>query len=110
MYAFNYRRARTLDDAAKALAQDADAKVLAGGQSLIAAMKLRLAHPSQLIDRYLLIEEVADLLKGKAQITKGDEPVETGQLSDGVQPIPGGRLDPVGPEQADLVVVAQHAG
>jgi carbon-monoxide dehydrogenase medium subunit len=50
MYAFNYRRAGTLDDAAKALAQDADAKVLAGGQSLIAAMKLRLAHPSQLID------------------------------------------------------------
>ena len=67
-------------------------------------------HPSQLIDRYLLIEQVADLLKGKAQITKGDEPVEAGQLSDGVQPIPGGRLDPVGPEQADLVVVAQHAG
>ena len=66
--------------------------------------------PPYVVKRYLLVHQVADLVEGKAQITKGDEPVETGQLSDGVQPIPGGRLDPVGPEQADLVVVAQHAG
>ena len=50
MYSFNYQKAKTLADAAKVLAKDGDAKLLAGGQSLIAAMKLRLAHPSEVID------------------------------------------------------------
>ena len=50
MYAFNYQKVKTVADAAKVLAKDGDAKLLAGGQSLIAAMKLRLAHPSEVID------------------------------------------------------------
>src|SRR6266513_2942467 len=50
MYSFNYQQAKGLADAAKVLAKDSDAKLLAGGQSLIAAMKLRLAHPSEVID------------------------------------------------------------
>src|SRR4030088_499954 len=50
MYSFNYQKAKTVADAAKRLAKDTDAKLLAGGQSLIAAMKLRLAHPSEVID------------------------------------------------------------
>src|SRR6267154_4854702 len=50
MYSFNYQKVKTVADAAKMLAKDADAKLLAGGQSLIAAMKLRLAHPSEVID------------------------------------------------------------
>src|SRR5256886_368670 len=50
MYSFSYQKAKTLADAAKVLAKDGDAKLLAGGQSLIAAMKLRLAHPSEVID------------------------------------------------------------
>src|SRR5206468_738684 len=50
MYSFNYQKAKTLADAAKVLAKDGDAKLLAGGQGLIAAMKLRLAHPSEVID------------------------------------------------------------
>src|SRR5260221_8010857 len=50
MYAFNYQKVKTVADAAKVLAKDGDAKLLAGGQSLIAAMKLRLAHPSGVID------------------------------------------------------------
>jgi len=50
MYSFNYQKAKTVADAAKVLAKDSDAKLLAGGQSLIAAMKLRLAHPSEVID------------------------------------------------------------
>src|SRR6266581_2932009 len=49
MYSFNYQKAKTLADAAKVLAKDSDAKLLAGGQSLIAAMKLRLAHPSEVV-------------------------------------------------------------
>src|SRR5213593_4423777 len=50
MYSFNYQKAKSVADAAKVLAKDGDAKLLAGGQSLIAAMKLRLAHPSEVID------------------------------------------------------------
>src|SRR3982074_2203189 len=50
MYSFNYQKAKSVADAAKVLAKDGDAKLLAGGQSLIAAMKLRLAHPSEVVD------------------------------------------------------------
>ena len=50
MYAFSYRKAQSIDDAAAALAADGEARLLAGGQSLIASMKLRLAQPSLLID------------------------------------------------------------
>jgi carbon-monoxide dehydrogenase medium subunit len=47
---FDYVRANTLDEALSLLAQNEDAKILAGGHSLIPAMKLRLAQPSLLID------------------------------------------------------------
>lgn len=49
--AFEYHRATSLDDAARVLATHAPtAKLLAGGHSLIPAMKLRLATPSMLVD------------------------------------------------------------
>ena len=47
---FDYVRAQTLDEALTLLAQNEDAKILAGGHSLIPAMKLRLAMPPLLID------------------------------------------------------------
>ena len=47
--AFDYRRATSLDDAIGALA-GGDAKVLAGGMSLLPLMKLRLAQPAKLVD------------------------------------------------------------
>ena len=50
MYEFNYQKASSVADAAAKLAAAADGKILAGGQTLIAAMKLRLAAPSDLID------------------------------------------------------------
>ncbi len=49
-YAFEYRRAASVADASALLAKSPDAKLLAGGQTLIAAMKMRLAQPSELID------------------------------------------------------------
>jgi carbon-monoxide dehydrogenase medium subunit len=49
MYTFEYQLPKTLADAAKALASTGG-KPLAGGQSLVAAMKLRLAQPGTLID------------------------------------------------------------
>jgi len=50
MYSFQYQKAKSVDDAAKVISKNSDAKLLAGGQSLIAAMKLRLAKPSDLVD------------------------------------------------------------
>src|SRR6476661_2124038 len=48
---FHYHRAASLKDAATMLSQlGEDAKLLAGGQSLIPLMKLRFANPSHLVD------------------------------------------------------------
>lgn len=48
---FEYERAATLEDAlARLAASDGEAKLLAGGHSLIPLMKLRLSEPSLLID------------------------------------------------------------
>ncbi len=49
MYAFEYQQPKTLADAAKALAATGG-RPLAGGQSLVAAMKLRLAQPGTIVD------------------------------------------------------------
>lgn len=48
--AFSYHRAASLEDALAVLGQADDAKILAGGHSLIPAMKLRLAAPGTLVD------------------------------------------------------------
>lgn len=49
--AFEYSRASSVDEALGLLAQHGfDAKVIAGGQSLLPLMKLRLARPERLID------------------------------------------------------------
>ena len=50
MYPFKYQRAKSVADAAAVISKDADAKLLAGGQSLVATLKLRLSRPSDLID------------------------------------------------------------
>ncbi|HEX9700567.1 MAG TPA: xanthine dehydrogenase family protein subunit M [Acidobacteriota bacterium] len=47
---FEYRRARSVDEAIRLLAENDDARLLAGGHSLLPMMKLRLAAPSLLID------------------------------------------------------------
>ena len=49
--AFAYAKARSLDDAIRLLGEhEGDAKLLAGGQSLIATLNMRLSHPSLLVD------------------------------------------------------------
>jgi carbon-monoxide dehydrogenase medium subunit len=49
-YPFKYKRATSVADAETSLKDSPDTKLLAGGQTLIAAMKMRLASPSELID------------------------------------------------------------
>ena len=45
---FDYQKAKTVDEAIAALS--GDGKILAGGHSLIPAMKLRMSRPSKLVD------------------------------------------------------------
>ena len=55
---FQYHRPGTVDEAVSILAEHGDeGRPLAGGQSLIAMMKLRLAAPSHLVD----LQDIADL-------------------------------------------------
>ncbi len=55
--AFEYARAESVDHAIELLSSNEDAKILAGGHSLLPLMRLRLARPSMLID----IGRVTDL-------------------------------------------------
>jgi carbon-monoxide dehydrogenase medium subunit len=57
MYAFEYLRAQSVADAAKLLASKPEAKLLAGGHTLLPTMKLRLASPKALVD----LSRVAEL-------------------------------------------------
>lgn len=47
---FEYLAAQTVDEALQAIADDEDAKALAGGQSLIPLLNFRLARPGLLVD------------------------------------------------------------
>jgi carbon-monoxide dehydrogenase medium subunit len=47
---FDYARAESVDEAISLLSSNEDAKILAGGHSLIPAMRLRVARPSVLVD------------------------------------------------------------
>jgi len=50
VYSVNYVRAKSLKHAAEVLAQNPEAKLLAGGMTLIPTLKQRLAQPSHLVD------------------------------------------------------------
>jgi aerobic carbon-monoxide dehydrogenase medium subunit len=50
MYAFDYEKAKALAEVGAKLGADPDAKLLAGGMTLLPSMKHRLAAPSRLID------------------------------------------------------------
>ncbi|WP_422371672.1 FAD binding domain-containing protein [Hoeflea sp.] len=50
MYATNYHRASSVEDAVKLASSNDEAKYLSGGQTLLPTMKQRLAAPSDLVD------------------------------------------------------------
>ena len=50
MYAFEYQKAESVKAAVEALRRRPDAKLVAGGMTLLPTLKLRLAQPSALID------------------------------------------------------------
>src|SRR5258706_13738148 len=50
MYEFKYHRPATVRQAANLLVKNEDAKVIAGGHTLLPVMKQRLARPPHLVD------------------------------------------------------------
>jgi carbon-monoxide dehydrogenase medium subunit len=74
---FAYAKARSLDDAVERLGGDGDARILAGGQSLIATLNMRLSRPTLLID--------INGLPGLDRIAHKDGMVEIGALVRHVQ-------------------------
>jgi carbon-monoxide dehydrogenase medium subunit len=50
MYEFNYHRPTSIDEARQILEGNEEAKILAGGMTLLPTMKMRLAQPSDLVD------------------------------------------------------------
>lgn len=70
---FSYLRPRTAEEALEALAAGAGAKVLAGGQSLVPLLSMRLAAPGMLVD--------INALPGLDDITTTDNGVRVGALA-----------------------------
>jgi carbon-monoxide dehydrogenase medium subunit len=71
--AFEFVRPGSLAEALEALAANADAKVLAGGQSLVPLLSMRLAAPAMLVD----INGIAEL----AHVTSDGSGVRVGALA-----------------------------
>jgi 2-furoyl-CoA dehydrogenase FAD binding subunit len=70
---FSYRRPETLDEALESLAGATGAKVLAGGQSLVPLLSMRLAAPAMLVD--------INGLPGLDHVTVTDDGVRVGALA-----------------------------
>jgi carbon-monoxide dehydrogenase medium subunit len=68
MYAFEYHRPSSTKEALDLAAAKSEGKFLAGGQSLVQAMKLRLAAPSDLVDLGSLKELQSLKVEGNAVV------------------------------------------
>jgi carbon-monoxide dehydrogenase medium subunit len=70
MYAFEYHRPTSLRQAASLLSKNEDAKILAGGHTLLPTMKQRLASPGALID-LSKVEDLRGIARSARAVTIG---------------------------------------
>ena len=82
MYAFTQHRPTTLRQAASLLAKQEEAKLLAGGHTLIPTMKLRLAGPKNLVDLSKIEPQNISTTGDKVVIRLPDAEIFTSQLFD----------------------------
>jgi CO/xanthine dehydrogenase FAD-binding subunit len=68
--AFDYVRPDTLAEACALLAGDADARLIAGGQTLVPMLAMRLARPAKLVD-ILRLPELAGIREEKGAVVVG---------------------------------------
>ncbi len=73
MYEFLYHRPSSLADVNKILATNDEARVLAGGMTLIPTMKMRLAQPSDLVD--------ISAIEGLDEISDAGDAIEIGAMA-----------------------------
>ncbi len=95
MYSFTYERPKNVADAAKLLKKADDGKFLAGGQTLLPAMKLRLASPSTLVD--------LSGIKGLSGIKKGAKDLTIGAMTKHVEVLKSAEVQKSIPALAHLV-------
>jgi CO/xanthine dehydrogenase FAD-binding subunit len=67
---FDYIRPKSIDETCALLAQDAEARVIAGGQSLVPMLAMRLARPTRLVD-ILRLPELAGIKRDGDSIVIG---------------------------------------
>ena len=67
---FDYVRPDTLTEACEVLAGDEDARLIAGGQTLVPMLAMRLARPAKLVD-ILRLPELAGIREEKAAVVVG---------------------------------------
>lgn len=72
MYAFDYHRAESVDDAVERLSRSEATKILAGGMTLLPTMKLRLAQPDAVVD----LSGIEEL-----RVIEGMDPVVIGAMT-----------------------------
>jgi hypothetical protein len=65
-------------------------------------------HAPELLERRLVVEEVADLVQAEAEIPQRKQPVQASQLVRGVRAVARDGIHSFRLQQPDLVVVAQH--
>lgn len=73
MYEFNYHRPATLEDVNQLLESNEEAKIIAGGMTLLPTMKMRLAQPSDLVD--------LSAVSGLTGITDSGDAIEIGAMT-----------------------------
>ena len=87
---FDYARPKTVAEAVSLLGQNPDAKILAGGHSLIPMMKIRFAEPEHLVDLGLpavedVLVELGGWIAGETVAQRRDcsveEELHVGQLA-----------------------------
>jgi carbon-monoxide dehydrogenase medium subunit len=72
MYEFNYHRPTSLEEVGKILDANDEAKVVAGGMTLLPTMKMRLAQPSDLVD--------LSAVEGLSEISVSGDTIEIGAM------------------------------
>jgi carbon-monoxide dehydrogenase medium subunit len=67
---FEYQQVESVDDAIKVLTDNPDAKIIAGGHSLLPLMRLRLARPPMLVD-ITRIQDLKDIKEDDGHVAIG---------------------------------------
>ncbi len=88
MYEFEFMRPTTLAEALSVLSEDEDAQPLAGGQTLIPALKQRLAMPSKLVS-LMGIEELRDIRATGGVLSLGGGETHHDIAHDAAEAFPG---------------------